>query len=171
MSKYGTIIDFEFNPMKIEFKNIVIHYFNNPTMTKIKQDFNNKSVYMVNFKTMLAKDKRYLIVNTPVNNDPIGSEKKLSNMEFDIIQMKELDGYIDIPIKQHSYSLRDNSNKPEFNCVINMKNRTEKFTEYECPDYDVKITMIHKEKYLYEYPDTATLLSAIEKFSTLIFID
>ena len=140
-------------------------------MTKVKDNFNNKAVYMVSFKTMLVKDKRYLIINTPINDDTIGSKKKLSKLDFSIIQTKELDGLVGVPIEQHTYSIRENSQIPENNTYINVVNRSEKYTDYDCELYDIKITMIHKDNSIYEYPDTATLLTAIEKFSTLIFID
>lgn len=171
MSKYGTIIDLDFNPNHIEFKKIMVNYFNNPIMTKVRDNFNNKSVYMVYFKTLLAKDKRYLIVNTEVNTDEIGSKKKLSELDFSILQTKELDGIMEVPINQHTYSIRDNSKMDEYQNIISVTNRNKKFTEYKCPIYDIKITMIHKDNSLYEYPDSATLLSAIEKYSTLIFIE
>lgn len=171
MSKYGSIIDLDFNPQHIEFKKMMVNYFKDPVMTKVKDNFNNKAVYMVLIKSMLVKDKRYVIVNTPVNVDPIGSEKKLSQLDFNIIQTKELDGLSNVPVKQHTYSLRDNTKVDEFNTFIEVTNRSKKFTEYKCDLYDIKVSMIHKDDTVYQFPDIATILTALEKYSTIIFID
>ena len=170
MTKYGTIVNLGFNPMHKEFKNLLVKYFGNPTMTKVTDDFNNNSVYMVQIQTMLLNEKRFLIVNVPKNPEPLGNKKLLSQLDFKVLQTKELDGTIKTPLKTHSYSLRENNKAIEYQSPILLTNRTKKYTEYDCKDYDVKITMIHKEDFLYEFPDQATLFSAIEKYSTLIFI-
>ena len=171
MSKYGSIIDLDFNPQHIEFKKMMVNYFKDPIMTKVKDNFNNKAVYMVMIKSMLVKDKRYVIVNTPINIDPVGSEKKLSELDFNIIQTKELDGMSAIPVKQHSYSVRDNTKVDEFNTYIEVQERSNKFTKYKCDLYDIEISLLHKDDTVYQFPDFATILTALEKYSTLIFID
>lgn len=171
MSKYGTIIDLDFNPQHIEFKKMMVNYFNNPPMTKVREDFNNKSVYMVMIKSMLVKDKRYVIVNTPINNEPVGSVRRLNDLDFNIIQTKELDGISTVPVKQHTYSVRDNSKVNEFNTQIKVEERTSKYTKYDCELYNVKISMIHKDDTVYQFPNIATILTALEKYTTIIFID
>lgn len=170
MSKYGQVIDLGFNPMHTEFKKILIDYFRDPIMTKVSDDFNHNSIYMVQIKTMLFKDKRYLIATVPKNPLPIGDTKKLSKLDFKVLQTKELDGTINTPLQTHSYSLRENNKTEIYQAPIEVIDRNKKYTEYTCPNYNVKITMLHKDDLLYEYPDQATLFSAIEKYSTLIFI-
>jgi hypothetical protein len=165
MKKYGTIIDS--NPL---FKLLIVRYFNNPLMTKVNQDFNGKSVYMVEISCMLAKDKRYLIANTLLDDRPIGDKRQLSELEFDILQLKEMYGSPPARLEKHYYSIRENSREEENNTPIFVKKREQKYTEYECPDYGIEITMLHKNNDLYEFPDMATLLSAIEQYNTLIFI-
>ena len=170
MSIYGQKINLGFDPMNIEFRKLLVDYFNNPTMTKVTENFNNYAVYVVCVKTMLLSDKRYVIVNSPKDEVEIGGTKKLSDLKFKILQTKEIDGTFGVPLKNVTYSVREN-NCEEFLNEINIVNRTTETTEYSCKGYDdISITMIHKDKFLYEFPDNATLLSAIEKYSTLIFI-
>ena len=169
MSKYGKVIDLGFNPIHLEFKKNIANYFNNPLMTKIKDDFNGCSVYAVEVKTMLFKDKRYLIINCPLDREELGKKIRLSEMDIKVLQTKEMSG-IGNPVNRCKYDVRENSRLSEFQQRIEMTNRTKEYTEYNCNSYGIKVTLIHQDKYLYEFPDVATLFTAIEKYSTIIFI-
>ena len=168
--KYGKMVDLGYNPMRNEFKTILTNYFNNPLMTKV-DDYNGRSIYMVEIKTMLVKDRRYLILNVDKNGDEIGSTKKMMELQFKIAQMKEMDGIVETPVKQCLYSVRENNADEAYRVPIELIKRTKEITDYDVPDYGIKLSMIHKDNFLHEYPDRANLLSAIEKYSTLIFIE
>ena len=170
MSEYGTIVNFEDNPMKDEFKKMMINYFEDPIMTKTNHNFQNRSIYMVNIKSLLLSEKRYLIINTSIDDNEIGYKCRLSDLDFQIIQTKEIHGFKDVHLDKHEYSIRDNSKQQHYNSEIHVVNRNEKFTKYKSDLFEIDIILLHKLNIKYEYPDYATILTAIEKYSTILII-
>jgi len=176
MSKY-TMIDqvnsnfsLKNNDINFSVKNIqdlVDSYFNSPTLEKIKDD-STVSVYMCKISTLLAGlNQRYLIAITSRDKHPIGTRILLANINWKSFQSRTLSGMKHDMIK-HSYAPNQD---PSFMVNVSMTTRDEDHTEYMIDGYrGMIVSLIHKNKNVYEYPPTGNLASCFETFQTVIVL-
>ena len=147
-------------------QDLVDSYFNSPTMEKIKDD-SSISVYMCKISTLLGGlYQRYLIAITSRDKNPIGSRILLSNINWKCFQSRTLSGMKHDMIK-HSYEPKQ---EPQFLLNVSMYKRDEEHTEYKIDNgyNNIIVSLIHKNKNVYEYPLNGNLASCLETFQTVI---
>ena len=148
--------------------NIFKNYFNNPIMTKIKEN-NNISSYFAKISTGLITTNRYLIVNVENDNNTINKKIYLKNLKWISLQTRSIN--INYNIDSFTYD----NNKLD-NILLTVKDRkiNEKgldYTIYNCDGLNIEIYVFHtKKNNKYEYPEKAYLSNAIEEYKTLINI-
>ncbi len=169
MSKYSELIGDElYDPIideQIEnIYNIFIGYFDNITLTKLKNN-DNLSVYIARLKTLLSKDKKYIYVLVNKDNNTIGITQKLSNLNWVSLQTRTSETIYNIP--EQSYIPKKGV---PYNTQINLVNRTQECSEYSTLNSPLKITLLHKP-YKNTYGSKGNISNAIETYETIFTID
>ena len=170
MSNKYTMIDTDFSIKNLY--EIIDDYFDSPYLEKV-QDNDSISMYMCKISTLLAgSEQRYLIAICNRDKNEIGKKVPLSNINWKSFQTRTLvpnsSNYKIIP---HSYSPKNNE---KFNSIlVNLLKRYEDHTEYFFEDKNYNnciVSLLHKNKNLYEYPDSGNLPACLETFKTIILI-
>ena len=164
MEKYGKIYDSSVLTSTDEIHTLISEYFDNPIMTKIKND-ENQTIYICKIHSLLMNKKRYIIASVDKNKNNIGHKEHISNLNWHSFQTRTLDNNYDI--EKHGYD----SNFKKLDYPIIIKDRNNKISEYYCEKLNIKIYLLHKkENNLYEYSDKGNLKAAIETYNTIITI-
>lgn len=143
---------------------LLTDYFNNPLMTKVKND-GDSSYYFVKVNTQLLGEKRYIIAITSIDNNPIGKRMYLKSIMWKSLQTRSLKTNYNVESITYYSDLLDNY-------YLRVIDRNNSHTTYSSDDIDnINVHLLHiQNNNLYEYPSQATLSGAIEKFQTLINI-
>lgn len=152
------------DPTKQNFYNLILEYFNDPLLVKIK-DINNKSYYGIKYNSLLLNENKYLIV---VTNLCSSSEKRLKDISWSQLQLRSL------PLKNEFSnlpSISQNFNRSfRLQIPLHISKRTKELSTYTIEDFPFELHLIHKKKILYEYPNEGNLISALETAQTLLVI-
>ena len=160
-----TILDNSTISLK-NFYELIDNYFESPILEKI-QNQNNTSIYMCKIKTLLASpEQRYLVAVTQIDKNPVGIKLPLSNINWKSFQTRTLSNF-DKNIVTHKYSQK---NMPEYTIPVSVKNRYEDHTDYSIENYRGTVTLLHKNKNIYEYPPNGNLASCLETYKTVIVV-
>lgn len=163
MSKYGQIINPQYDPEKNYVYEAFSNYYNNPVMTKIK-NVENYSMYICKIYALLGNSFRYLIIFVDQDTEVAGKTKFLKDLEWVSLQTRTLEDHHKVPT--HKYKIE---NTPPLNQKINIKNRSENESTYECEIFPLTVTLLHTRKdTMYQYQPTGTITSALETFQTVI---
>jgi len=164
MAQYGEILDAyepDLDNMYQEFAN----FFNNPTMTKIK-DVNNYSMYMAKTYCLLSNQCRYLIAMVPKDVKGLGTVESLSTIRWVSFQTRTLPDNHNLP--PHSYNAKRNG---PLACEITRANIGEKASSYKCEKYPFTVTLLHGKKGASEYQSRGTVIAALETYSTIVSLN
>ncbi len=151
--------------------NLVDMYFDQPIMEKMKNE-KGMSIYICKLATLLASvEQRYLIAICHEDLIPVGSRLPLKNIEWKNFQSRTLPEKDYIVKTKHSYLSK---NGIEYQVPVYLKQRYEDHTDYMVDDKEVNIkctiTLLHKKKNLYTFPDSGTIGACLETFQTVIMI-
>lgn len=157
MSKYGEIINPNFDPRKDYVYDMLANYFGNPLLTLIKP-----FVYAVEIESHMANTKRYLFVTAI---DKLGYTEPLDKIKWSSLQTRTIEEKYDVG--KHSYVPK---NKHPFNSVINVSDRKTDYVTYRCPEIpQIVITLlICQQPKQARYNDTGTVASALQTFQTIV---
>ena len=150
---------------KIEVDNVYdvfVEYFNDPTLQKVNDD-EQFSIYMTRVKCLIIGTCRYIIVNVPHDNLQVGSTRKLSDLQWAMIQTRTLEGKFECT--NHTYQPKTSK---IFESTLSIVKRTKKRSEYSCENIPVKVIVFHKKDIEFEYPNNGNLNSAIEIYETVV---
>lgn len=146
---------------------LIDSYFESPILQKT-QNHNNASIYMCKIKTLLASpEQRYIVATTPIDKNPIGVNIPLSNINWKSFQTRAL-GNVDITLPSHKYSPK---NELSYTIPVSLMKRYEDHTDYLINNIGATVTLLHKNKNLYEYPPNGNLASCLETYKTIIVIN
>tara|TARA_Y100000591_G_scaffold333087_1_gene373567 strand:- start:2613 stop:3065 length:453 start_codon:yes stop_codon:yes gene_type:complete len=142
---------------------IISNYFNNPIMTKLKDD-NNQSFYFIKIFSQLLNSYRYIIAIVPQDDHPLYKKTFLTNIPWTSLQTRTLKTNYNIPSISYNSNSLDSYN-------INVFNRTNNYTTYTSKDFtNIQIHVFITSNNMYEYPEHATISNALEKYQTIINI-
>lgn len=145
---------------------IINNYFENPVLQKI-QNKDASSIYMCKIKTLLASpEQRYLIAITSLDKNKIGTRIILENIHWRSFQTRTLSN-VEADLPTHKYSPKNNN---DYTIPVSLTNRYEDHTDYIINNYNSTVTLLHKNKNLYEYPPNGNLASCLETYKTIIVI-
>ena len=145
---------------------IINNYFESPILKKIENK-SKFSIYMCKIKTLLASpEQRYLIAITPIDRNQIGTQIYLENINWKSFQTQSLSNIeFDLPI--HKYSQKNHS---DYTIPVSLINRYEDHTDYIINNHNATVTLVHKNKNLYEYPPNGNLAACLETYKTIIVV-
>jgi hypothetical protein len=170
--EYGSSID-NYNIREEQFYDLITNYYDNPTLTKVKNISNSKansnsfSMYMARIDCLLYTEYRYIVVLIKEDQNPIGENRELSDLKWISFQTRILPERHNVEKFQHVPK-----KTLYFQPKISMTKRTTSETTYSCQDYPIIVTLLHLKKNLIEYSENGTIASALETFKTIItFVD
>jgi hypothetical protein len=145
---------------------LIDSYFESPILEKT-QNQNNSSIYMCKIKTLLASpDQRYIVATTQLDNNPLGMKLPLSNIIWKSFQTRSLSN-VSINLPLHKYSPK---NESSYTIPVSIIKRFEDHTDYLINNFNSTVTLLHKNKNVYEYPSNGNLASCIETYRTIIVL-
>jgi len=148
------------------FYELIDNYFESPILEKI-QDQNNTSIYMCKIKTLLASpEQMYLVAITSLDKNQVGLKLPLSNINWKSFQTRAFSKF-EKNIVTHKYSPK---NMSEYTIPVSLVERYEDHTDYSIENYRATVTLLHKNKNIYEYPSSGNLASCLETYKTVIVI-
>lgn len=162
MAQYGEII-LDYNSETESVYTYFVEYFQNPTMTKIKNTM-DLSMYLTKIECLLTNEFRYIIVLVDEDNLPLGAQKLLSNLQWKSIQTRTLTENHSVPI--HKYNPTNNT---PLNRTITRIKLVDESSTYVCQELSLKITLLHK-KDKNDYRSEGKVINALETYQTIITI-
>lgn len=163
MAQYGKIIDNNYNPERDNIYKMFIDYFNNPVMTKIKNQ-DKFSMYMTKAYCLTALTCRYIIVFIYLDNNQVGSEKNLENLRWISFQTRTLDSKLNIVSHGYMKEL-----KGPLLSKIKRVNITPEASTYICDELLLTVTLLHtKQKTQDAYQENGNIILALESWETII---
>lgn len=159
MEKYGEILD-SYEPEKTGLYTAVDEYFNHPIMTKTKNT-DTHSVYMCKTQCMMANVCRYIIAMCKIDNNPVDTHIKLSDIHWEILQTRTLKGKYP-NVKSHGYIPQK---KGPLVSVIEKIGSND--NSYSCRDFDITVTLL-ENKNSQAYHSKGTIINALETFNTVL---
>ena len=163
MEQYGNPIDAS-SPQQEEIYDLVSAYFDNPTMTKVK-DVEQFSMYMAKVNCKLLAENRYLVAFVERNSSTVGTSYLLRELYWVTF---EACANTDFHRNLMTVTYTPKKNSP-FDSILEIKERQKTHTSYNCQRYpQIEVTLLHKSGDLYEYPNTGRLCSAFETYKTIV---
>ena len=160
---YGELVD-DFNPQHDYIYSLLVKYFNNPKLTKIK-DQKDYSMYACKIYSLLSKQYKYLIVFTHLNQDSVGTMDFLRDMKWVNLQTRVL--LENMKCNTHSYTP---SNDNGLNIAIRRKEILKQSSNYLCPTLpQLSIMLLHNDKKdANSYQNDGTIVAALETYETIV---
>ncbi len=111
---------------------------------------------------MLINECRYLIATVDKNDDAVGTEKTLDELEWSNFQTRTLKG-------KFTCCSCSGANISLTSLPLELDERTQQYTQYKNTTYGIKVALLHtKTNNLFEYPNHGDLISALELYQTVI---
>lgn len=161
MAQYGQVLDGGYEPEKDYVYSLFVNYFNNPTMTKIK-DVGNYSMYGCKIYCLLSKECRYIIAITHMDNYTSGTVEELKNIKWISLQTRTLSEQYNV--ETHVYEPK--SEGPLATRITRVKKDNNSST-YESNELPIIITLLHTPKKS-NYQDKGTVVVALETWETIV---
>lgn len=160
---YGTLIDESFNPTYEPIYKLFVDYFNNPLMTKIKND-NNLSMYLTKTYCLTATSCRYIIVFVPLDYNKFGSQQELKDLKWVSLQTRTLESKFNV--NTHGYTPQE---KGPLTAKIVKVNTTKDASIYRCETYPLTVALLHNDKKTADsYQPKGNIIIALETWETII---
>lgn len=160
---YGIPID-NFTPEKDHIYDMFTEYFNNPALTKIKNE-NNLSMYITKTYCLTSTTCRYIIVFVPIDNIQLGSINSLSELKWVSLQTRTLSEKF-LNVGTHGYSAEE---KGPLLSKIHRLNITKEASTYKCDDHPLIITLLHDTKKNSDsYQNSGNIIIALETWNTIV---
>jgi len=155
------------NPEISYFYEMMDDYFDSPILYKM-EEIDDTSIYVIQIKSMLLNEKRYIILFCRKDNFAIGSGRPMKEIGWYCLQCRTLEKESYETVPKHFFVIK---REPRFSLELKLHNRNEKISIYECPKIPfLEISMLHTKNMLYEYPEEGNLLSALETYQTILHI-
>lgn len=164
MSHYGEYLG-TYEPDKQNIYDAFVSFFNNPTMTKIKDIDNMFSMYMTKTYCLLNRDCRYIVILINKDNRSIGSVDLLSSFYWFSLQTRTFSQNEKYNLPSHSYNAVRGGllDKPIFRTEL-----TDEASIYKCDELKLSITLLHTKNDHNEYIEKGNVLQALETYQTIV---
>ena len=166
MSQYGEFLDGGYEPEKDYVYTLFVNYFNNPIMTKIKDQGNQYSLYANKVYCLLSKECRYIIAITNKDEFSVGTTEELRTMKWISLQTRTLKEQLKTKVDIHGYEAKAEG---PLTAVIRRTKIEDAASTYVCDDLPLTITLLHNErKKSISYQDKGTVIAALETWETIV---
>lgn len=159
--KYGELID-GYSVEKEQVYLSFIEYFDNPMMTKIK-DNESYSLYIAKIECHLIIEFKYVVAIIPKSFAPIKHTIPLSELKWVSLQTRYLPDNYEIPIQEYNWKRNSFSLTP-----IEIIKKDSEYYKYDCKNLPIEVTLLNTKTDGTQYVDKGTLISAIETYRTII---
>jgi hypothetical protein len=160
---YGELVDDAYHPQQDYIYSLMVKYFKNPLMTKIKNQ-NQFSMYACQIYGLLNKEHRYIIAFTHSNPDPVGTEEQLHDIKWINLQTRTLSENMKCNI--HTYIP---TNDTPLNANISRKEITPQTSMYLCKTFPISVVLLHTpKKDATSYQNEGTIVAALETYETIL---
>lgn len=151
-----------FSPEQQFFYDILVDYYDNPTLYKIRDD-DNISVFGVQVPSYLLNDKHYIICTCPLTIDSMLPLREIPWTSFQT-RASQNELYSNLPKIQYKKK-RD----AKFQIPLEIVSRDTKVSVYKTvKESPLKVSLLHVKGIEYEYSNEGTLHTALETFQTII---
>ena len=161
MAQYGELVD-TYEPEHDKIFKAMSDFFNNPSMTKIK-NVNNFSVYMSKTYCLLSRECRYLVALVEKDDAHLGKKESLANLRWVSFQTRTLPDNHDLP--PHSYTAKRGG---ILDVEINRIKVEERASIYSCKGLPLQITLLHTKKGSNDYQNKGSVIAALETYQTTV---
>jgi len=141
---------------------VVCDYYGNPTLYKWENK-QGHSLYICKIRSLTLNNNRYLIAAADEDVYLPNTPKLLSDIRWRVFQARELSDKLLTEQPAHSYQPRSTNSQ-----TIQKLKKDDVYTYYTCPELGIDVLLLNDEKAIYEYPASATLVSALETYKTLL---
>jgi hypothetical protein len=162
MNQYGQVINPFYDPVKDSVYKSFAYYFDNPNMTKLREDAGN-DVYAAQTPCHLSNSYRYLLLTCERTQDKIGDTTALENLKWNSLQTRNL--FMKYEVNTFLYQPK---RVEPFNAVITRKKGDDTIYTYENEDLPFLVSLLPKNKRANEYNSKGTVISCIETYETII---
>jgi len=151
---------------RINTYNYISSYFDNPLMARFKVT-KTHVMYGCRIKSLLARDKKYIIAIVPVSDSTEDETISLDDLPWSCLQMRTVDDVYKVPL--HTY-------KPKTDQIasstINVFKKSDSMYSYECKGLpNTYLFLLYNKTQTRTYADAGILGMGIETFNTLISFD
>jgi len=160
MSRYAEYIDGS-DLNKLQAYTMFYTYFDDPTLSKIK-DAEQYSIYATKIKTMMTREKRYIFVAMKKDSNQVGHIMKLSDMYWESLQTRSLQDEYQTPV--NNYTVKRGA---AYNAPIVVSQKYDDRYIYNCPEYNITVTLLYNKNQSRVYQDRGTIAAAIETYNTI----
>jgi len=163
---YGQRVDTGYDPVREDIYPLFTQYFNNPTLTKIKDVKHHTeefSIYMCKSSALLGIEYRYITAVIYKDDNDINFKQKLSSLPWITLQTRTLPDEHNINV--HSYIP---SRQPSLMLPINLYKKTKEQFLYNVEGLPLQISLICKTGDDNEYAPKGNIINAIETYQTII---
>ena len=149
-----------------ELYTFLTRYFENPILKKDK-DTDSFSIYICQVFTQLSIERRYLIVLVPRDVVFVGDNRRLAQLQWDSFQTRTMPSIgKTVPVIQYDpQAIHSESQTP----IQRERVENSNATLYSCSEFPIQISMLHHSDQTFDYPERATLRSALETYQTVIY--
>jgi hypothetical protein len=153
------------NPERDYVYSLIHIYYDNPMMTKIKNISDTLSMYAVQIPCLLMNEHRYIIAIIQNDFYPVGHTQYLKDLRWISFMIRSLhdEDLQSLPI--HSYTIKRDQ---RYSLSLTIKSRSNKVSVYSNELEVFEIYLLHTKNQEYEYPNSGSLVSALETFQTMI---
>ena len=161
MSKYGIVLEeVEEFDHRYDLYRLLTFYFDNPTMTKIKEN-DNMSIYSVRLQTGLVLDNKYLLLLVKNDRTPVGSKKEMKDLKWSSLQTRMIRDKYDCL----SFNYKAKKTEPFIDMIYSTQ-KNDKLTTYKHPKYPfLEISLLNTESV---YSDKGSIFAALETYKTIL---
>lgn len=165
MAQYGQLLNSSYNPQHDELYSLMVKYFNNPEMVKIR-DTNGYSMYMAKTNSLLLVEYHYIIAFVYHDNKQVGYKERLSELKWSSLQTRtlredhKLSVHDYIPTRMHGLDKK-----------ITLVNSDNNQYNYKVDGLPITITLLPsgKQKGI-EYNTSGTVITALETYQTIVVL-
>ena len=163
MEDYGELLDGGYEPENDYIYNLFSKYFNNPNMTKIKNQ-GNYCLYASKIHCLLNRECRYVIAITNNDGKNIGTVEELRTMKWVSLQTRSLNENLNAVT--HGYTAVAEG---PLTAIIRRIDVSKEASTYSCDDLPIVVTLLHTEKKNSDsYQPKGTVIAALETYETII---
>ncbi len=162
MQQYGQVLDPDYDFDKDKVYNIFVEYFENPTLTKLK-DVAEYSLYAVKSHALLGIEQRYIMLFVYKDKFNIGHQEKMVNLFW--ISLQTTTSEDEHKILTHTYTPR---RLPGVSCAIHLTDINNGVYKYSVDGLPIHVTLPPGKSGNDSYTAHNKLVNAIETYNTII---
>lgn len=151
-----------FSPEQQYFYDILVEYYDNPTLYKIKDD-ENISVFGIRVPSLLLNENHYLICTCPITKNNALPLREIPWLSF---QTRTNDNELYSHLPKIQYKMKKDA---KFKLPLEIVSRDTKVSSYKTvKETPLEVSLLHVKGIEYEYANEGNLQTALETYQTIL---